>query len=73
MSVANAGVAISGGAATGFVGEDHDTRRGSVQLEDDPAALEEEHPIAPDQFDPRYESSKWEIWAYYCYYIGRTP
>jgi hypothetical protein len=22
-------------------------------------------PVAPDQFDARYETSKWEIWSYY--------
>ena len=31
-----------------------------------------EQPIAPDQFDPKYETSKWEIWAYYSYYIGNN-
>jgi len=28
--------------------------------------------VAPDQFDPAYETSKWEIWAYYSYYIGNN-
>ena len=32
----------------------------------------EELPIAPDQFDPQYETSRWEIWAYYSYYIGNN-
>ena len=32
----------------------------------------EDPPIAPDQFDPKWETSKWEIWAYYSYY-SRTP
>ena len=31
-----------------------------------------DRPIAPDQFDPQYETSKWEIWAYYSYYIGNN-
>jgi len=22
-------------------------------------------PVAPDQFDPKYETTRWEIWAYY--------
>lgn len=35
-------------------------------------AYEEEHPVAPDQFDPSYETSRWEIWAYYAYYIGNN-
>ena len=30
------------------------------------------HPIAPDQFDPRYETTRWEIWAYYAYYVGNN-
>lgn len=34
--------------------------------------VEEDRPIAPDQFDPQYETSKWEIWAYYAYYIGNN-
>ncbi|KAI9716081.1 MAG: hypothetical protein M1828_000492 [Chrysothrix sp. TS-e1954] len=32
----------------------------------------EDRPIAPDQFDPRFETSKLEIWAYYSYYIGNN-
>ena len=32
----------------------------------------DEEPVAPDQFDPRYETSHWEIWAYYSYYIGNN-
>lgn len=26
--------------------------------------------VAPDQHDPKYETTKWEIWAYYAYYVG---
>lgn len=26
---------------------------------------ESDHPVAPDQFDPKYEATKWEIWSYY--------
>ena len=32
----------------------------------------DEQPVAPDQFDPKYETSRWEIWAYYSYYIGNN-
>ncbi|MCJ1484878.1 hypothetical protein MMC06_005051 [Schaereria dolodes] len=39
---------------------------------DPPNVPEDGHPIAPDQFDPRYETSRWEIWAYYAYYIGNN-
>lgn len=31
---------------------------------------EAEQPVAPDQFDPKYETTRWEIWSYYAYYIG---
>ena len=34
--------------------------------------ISDEAPVAPDQFDPKYETSKWEIWAYYSYYIGNN-
>ncbi|KAF4637281.1 hypothetical protein G7Y89_g805 [Cudoniella acicularis] len=29
-----------------------------------------DHPIAPDQFDPKWETDRLEIWSYYAYYIG---
>lgn len=32
-----------------------------------------EQPVAPDQFDDTYRTSKWEIWAYYtCVVHGCT-
>ncbi|KIW15079.1 hypothetical protein PV08_07866 [Exophiala spinifera] len=65
MSVANAGVAA---AATNPLAEDA-TRDPELA---GPEQSEEERPVAPDQFDPRYETSKWERWAYYCYYIGNN-
>ncbi|KAH0353116.1 hypothetical protein KCU81_g1815, partial [Aureobasidium melanogenum] len=36
----------------------------SVDLE------EAECPVAPDQLDERYETSRWEIWSWYLYYVG---
>ena len=36
------------------------------QLEDEL----DEQPVAPDQFLEGYETSKWEIWSYYVFYIG---
>ncbi|KAF1915647.1 autophagy-related protein 22-like protein [Ampelomyces quisqualis] len=30
----------------------------------------EDTPVAPDQFDPKYETTKKEIWSYYSYYVG---
>ena len=35
-------------------------------------APEDDQPVAPDQFDERYETSRWEVWAYYAYYIGNN-
>lgn len=32
----------------------------------------DELPVAPDQFEPQYETSRWDIWAYYSYYIGNN-
>lgn len=29
-----------------------------------------DRPVAPDQFDRAYETTRKEIWAYYAYYIG---
>ena len=51
-----------------------DPAQGAVmeKEEKDGMVTEEDHPIAPDQQDERYETSKWEIWAYYCYYIGNN-
>jgi len=37
-----------------------------------PDLLVEDNPIAPDQFDPKWETDKWEIWSYYAYYIGNN-
>ena len=31
----------------------------------EPVSESEDKPIAPDQFDPRYETSRLEIYAYY--------
>ena len=35
-------------------------------------ALEIRRRVAPDQFAKGYETTKWEIWAYYGYYIGNN-
>lgn len=37
-----------------------------------PTASLTDHPIAPDQFDPKWETDKLEIWSYYTYYIGNN-
>lgn len=46
-----------------------DPRKGGIEAF---AAAEDDHPVAPDQFDPKFETGKWEIWAYYAYYIGNN-
>ncbi|KAI4249236.1 MAG: hypothetical protein L6R40_000694 [Gallowayella cf. fulva] len=30
----------------------------------------DDRPVAPDQFDPAFETTRREIWAYYAYYVG---
>jgi MFS-type transporter involved in bile tolerance (Atg22 family) len=37
-----------------------------------PTASLTDHPVAPDQFDPKWETDKIEIWSYYSYYIGNN-
>ena len=39
---------------------------------DPEAAVEARQRVAPDQFVEGYETSKWEIRAYYGYYVGNT-
>lgn len=66
MSVANAGIAA---AATSAEAEDpfKDVKvDGQTGLEDD------DRPVAPDQFNPKYETTRWERWAYYFYYVGNN-
>ena len=46
-----------------------DPQKGDIEVSSLPG---EDRPVAPDQFDPQYETSKWEIWAYYAYYIGNN-
>ncbi|KIW75257.1 hypothetical protein Z517_12031 [Fonsecaea pedrosoi CBS 271.37] len=65
MSVANAGIIA---AATAPEAEDP---KKDAEL-NSPDDLDEDRPVAPDQFDPKYQTSKWERWAYYCYYIGNN-
>ncbi len=50
-------------APVGAVAED--PTKGAVGIPAD-----EEAPVAPDQFDPQYETTRNEIWAYYAYYVG---
>lgn len=47
-----------------------DPIKGEVEKQRDGSIQEDEPVVAPDQFDERYETSKYEIWSYYSYYIG---
>lgn len=46
-----------------------DPKKGGIEEKD---IQGDQQSIAPDQFDPKYETSKWETWAYYAYYIGNN-
>ena len=48
-----------------------DPQKGAVAV-DSSSTDEQEQPVAPDQFDPKYETTRKEIWAYYAYYIGNN-
>jgi len=48
-----------------------DPTKGMLESQKD-GIVEEERPVAPDQFDEKYETSRTEIWAYYSYYIGNN-
>ena len=64
MSVSGPGFALAAAQA-------EDSRGTNAEL--GPVSTPEDvHPIAPDQFDPKYETSRTEIWAYYAYYIGNN-
>jgi MFS-type transporter involved in bile tolerance (Atg22 family) len=52
--------------------EKDDPTKGAIEKDSDGELVEEDRPIAPDQFDERYETTKIEIWAYYSYYIGNN-
>lgn len=42
------------------------TRDSTIDQEDS----DDKQHIAPDQFDERYQTTKWEIWAYYAWVIN---
>ena len=52
MSVANAGIAAAAESAA------DDIAHGEIT-----DASSDEHPVAPDQFDAKFQAAKWEIWA----------
>jgi hypothetical protein len=51
-----------------------DTIKGDVAVRNKSGDLivEDGKPVAPDQFEPKYETGKYELWAYYSYYIGNN-
>ena len=51
-----------------------DTIKGDVAVRNHSGELivEDGKPVAPDQFEPKYETGKYELWAYYSYYIGNN-
>ncbi|KAE8444004.1 hypothetical protein EG329_001133 [Mollisiaceae sp. DMI_Dod_QoI] len=51
--------------------EDPHNLTSSSGSEKDPGVLSD-HPVAPDQFDLKWETDKWEIWSYYAYYMGNN-
>ncbi|KAK5081384.1 hypothetical protein LTR70_000997 [Exophiala xenobiotica] len=67
MSVANAGI-----AASSAYPEAEDSKNTNAEVVDPANTAEDVRPVAPDQFDPRYQASKWEIWSYYLYYVGNN-
>lgn len=46
-------------------GQDQLKDAGNAAVEVDRASLKADQPIAPDQFDERYRTTRMEIWAYY--------
>lgn len=46
-----------------------DPAKGMIDQQKDGSIIEEDRPVAPDQFDERFETSKGEIWSYYSYYM----
>lgn len=65
MSVPNAGIL----ASAEYI-DAEDSKNTDAQIIGPPG--EDDHPIAPDQFDPKYETTKKEIYAYYSYYVGNN-
>jgi hypothetical protein len=51
-----------------------DTIKGDIAVRNQSGELivEDGKPVAPDQFEPKYETGKYELWAYYSYYIGNN-
>lgn len=46
--------------------------RNSTSRPSEDLIVDEDTPVAPDQFDPALMTDKLEIWSYYSYYIGNN-
>ncbi|KXS98660.1 hypothetical protein AC578_10079 [Pseudocercospora eumusae] len=49
-----------------------DPLKGPIEKETNGSWVEDDRPVAPDQFDPKWETTTEEIWAYCSYYIGNN-
>lgn len=50
-----------------------DAIKGDVEVRNSSGSIVEQgKPVAPDQFEPKYETGRYELWAYYSYYIGNN-
>lgn len=47
-------------------------RRIEAEVRKRSSLVPDERPIAPDQVEDKWLTSKWEIWAWYAYYIGNN-
>lgn len=65
MSVPNAGIAIAAESA-----EANDPVKADSETFGPDSG--NDRPVAPDQFDPKYEATQKEIWSYYSYYCGNN-
>lgn len=64
MASAETGVDLASASA-------EDPQKGELVV-NSPGTATEDHPVAPDQFVPKWETDKLEIWSYYAYYIGNN-
>ena len=54
-----------GAEAYDSVGKNHEITDPIGSADDEPA-------VAPDQFDPKFEADRREVWSYYSYYVGNN-
>lgn len=63
-----------GPAPTMVGGNAEDAIKNDIQVRDSEGSIVEtdKKPVAPDQFDQKYQTGKYELWSYYSYYIGNN-